>query len=174
MRSPLSSQRHNLSKFYSSVRTPNADRRVTSILALPLVARVMPPKRTVILRQDSPSFADPGFFSVLETTNGHASGLAASRVGGPRSHWPRPCARCLRQTSIRVGAHLCPCGQQAEAPQSVFAHWRSAEAWYRDDPSVPRLPLGKPVYIFGRPDQSSTRRYRRFPCSLYCPPVAVC
>ena len=61
MRSPLSSQRHNLSKFYSSVRTPNADRRVTSILALPLVARVMPPKRTVILRQDSPSFADPGF-----------------------------------------------------------------------------------------------------------------
>ena len=60
MRSPLSSQRHNLSKFYSSVRTPNADRRVTSILALPLVARVMPPKRTVILRQDSPSFAAPG------------------------------------------------------------------------------------------------------------------
>jgi len=88
-------------------------------------------------------------------------------VSGPASRWPRPCARCLRRTSIRVGSRLCPCGQQAEAPQSVFAHWRSAEAWYRDDPSVPRLPLGKPVFTFGRPDQSSTRRYRRFICSLY-------
>jgi hypothetical protein len=69
------------------------------------------------------------------------------QVSGPRSLWPRPCVRCLRQTSIRVGAHLCLFGQQAEAPQSVFAHWRSAEAWYRDDPSVTRLPLGKPVYV---------------------------
>ena len=164
MRSPLSSQRHNLSKFYSSVRTPNADRRVTSILALPLVARVMPPKRTVILRQDSAVFRCPRLVACShETTNGTLPDWRLQE-SGPRSHWPRPCARCLRQTSIRVGAHLCPCGQQAEAPQSVFAHWRSAEAWYRDDPSVPRLPLGKPVYIFGRPDQSSTRRYRRFPC----------
>lgn len=27
---------------------------------------------------------------------------------------------------------------ETEAPDSVFAHWRSVEAWYRDDPSLLR------------------------------------
>jgi hypothetical protein len=48
-----------------------------------------------------------------ETTNCHASDWRL-RVSGPAPRWPRPCARCLRQTSIRVGSRLCPCGQQAE------------------------------------------------------------
>src|SRR5260370_41038570 len=52
------------------------------ICALPLVARVRPPKRTVILGQDSPPFADSGWLCLLrETTNCRASRLAASRVG---------------------------------------------------------------------------------------------
>lgn len=40
--------------------------------------------------------------------------------------------RCRRRPSIRVDA------LGAEAPESVFAHWRSVEAWYRDDPSLLR------------------------------------
>jgi hypothetical protein len=54
-------------------------------------------------------------------------------------------------------------GRQAEAPESVFAHWRSVEAWYRDDPSLLRWRLRthqEPTS--DRPDQSSTRRNRRF------------
>ena len=55
------------------------------------------------------------------------------------------CDACDRL--LYVSAHSsAQCGQQAEAPQSVFAHWRSAEAWYRDDPSVTRRPFGKPVF----------------------------
>jgi hypothetical protein len=50
--------------------------------------------------------------------------------------------RCRRLPSIRVGL-------RAEAPESVFAHWRSVEAWYRDDPSLlrrrKRLPGRMPV-----------------------------
>jgi hypothetical protein len=49
----------------------------------------------------------------------------------------------------------------AEAPESVFAHWRSVEAWYRDDPSLLRWRLRPPGTGSGRPDQSSTRRNRR-------------
>ena len=49
----------------------------------------------------------------------------------------------------------------AEAPESVFAHWRSVEAWYRDDPSLLRWRLRPPGTSSGRPDQSSTRRNRR-------------
>ena len=40
---------------------------------------------------------------------------------------------------LYVSAHISPLeAEQAKTPQSVFAHWRSAEAWYRDDPSDPR------------------------------------
>lgn len=40
-----------------------------------------------------------------------------------------------RLPSIRVGLIY------AEAPESVFAHWRSVEAWYRNDPSLRRWRL---------------------------------
>ncbi len=107
----------------------------------------MPPKRTVTLGQDSPPFADSDFlFLSRETTNRHASGLAASSVGAALALAQACGDACDRL--LYVSAHIsAQCGQQAEAPQSVFAHWRSAEAWYRDDPSVTRRPLGQPVYV---------------------------
>ena len=122
----------------------------------------MPPKRTVTLGQDSPPFADSDFlFLSRETTNRHASGLAASSVGAALALAQACGDACDRL--LYVSAHIsAQCGQQAEAPQSVFAHWRSAEAWYRDDPSVTRRPRGQTRLRFDRPDQSSTRRYRRF------------
>src|SRR5258707_9888021 len=65
---------------------------------------------------------------------------ARARIGPGR-------ARDACDRLLYVSAHIsAPEGQQAEAPQSVFAHWRSAEAWYRDDPSVTRRPFGKPVF----------------------------
>src|SRR6266446_6356313 len=72
---------------------------------------------------------------------------------------------------LYVSAHIAaPEGQHAEAPQSVFAHWRSAEAWYRDDPSVPRLPLGKPVSTFSAARTSPRRDVTVVSlCSLYLP-----
>ena len=99
-------------RFTPFARTTDADRQRSLfwISPLPLVAGVMPPKRTVTVRQDSPLLLTRARCFSLETTNCHASGLAASKSRGSRSHWPRPCARCLRQTSIRVGAHLCPRG----------------------------------------------------------------
>ena len=46
---------------------------------------------------------------------------------------------------LYVSAHVSPlAAEQAETPQSVFAHWRSAEAWYRDAPSDPRRPCSQP------------------------------
>src|SRR5437868_231211 len=68
--------------FYSSGTYPGRrpQKGQFSIWLLPLVARVMPPKRTVTMRQDSPCLAGSLLLS-QETTNGRASGLAASRVG---------------------------------------------------------------------------------------------
>jgi hypothetical protein len=53
-----------------------------------------------------------------------------------------------RRPSIRVGL-------RAEAPESVFAHWRSVEAWYRDDPSLLRWRL------------AHTRNYVRSPGPVF-------
>jgi hypothetical protein len=159
MKGPLSSPSSELLRF--SLRRVLRTLTVAKVFApatLPLVARVMPPKRTRMLRQNLPSFA---------LRNRRTSTSLDWRLPPSRLHAPdRAGVRCLRQTSIRVGTRLCPCEQQAEAPQAVFAHGRSAEAWYRDDPSVTRPPRGKPVSVFDRPDQSSTRRCRRSPCSL--------
>jgi len=176
MRSPLSSPSYNLFSFCFVVRTPNADcqRGLFCIGALPLVARVMPPKRTVTVRQDSPLLLTRARCFSLETTNRRASGLAASKVGARVRIGPG-LARDACDRLLYVSAHIsAPEGQQAEAPQSVFAHWRSAEAWYRDDPSVTRLPLGKPVYVSIA--RTSPRRDVTVVSlvSLSCPPLPVC
>ena len=64
---------------------------------------------------------------------------ARARIGPGR-------ARDACDRLLYVSAHIsAPEGQQAEAPQSVFAHWRSAEAWYRDDPSDTRRSHDPPV-----------------------------
>jgi len=117
---------------------------------------------------------------VLETTNGHASGLAASRVGGPRSHWPRPCARCLRQTSIRVGAHLCPRGTAGRSTTICIRPLAIRRSLVPGRPFCPAAASRQARLYIGRPDQSSTRRYRRFtlfalpalllPCAKLCLP----
>ena len=119
----------------------HSERRVPTkviVLSCPLWSpESMPPKRTsafghtMLVRRETPGC--------------HASDWRL-HLSRPGSHRRKPCVRCRRQPSIRVGSRL-PLGKQAEAPQSVFAHWRSAEAWYRDDPSVPRRPLGQPGYI---------------------------
>jgi len=95
MRTPLSSPSCCFLLFYSIIRTPNADRqnRRSFMLALPLVAGVMPPKRTSTLRQVSPLVIDSALvFRSLETTNAALPDWRL-RESGPRSHGPRPCAR---------------------------------------------------------------------------------
>ena len=78
-----------------------------------------------------------------ETTYRRASRLAASirsRSTPAMAHGP-PAMAC--DDLLYVSAHISPlAAEQAETPQSVFAHWRSAEAWYRDDPSLLRWPCG--------------------------------
>ena len=81
--------------------------------------------------------------------------FVALQTGGFTCGTPARLRRCRRRPSIRVGP-------LADAPESVFAHWRSVEAWYRDGPSLLRRRLRTPGTTSGRPDQSSTRRNRRF------------
>jgi hypothetical protein len=66
-----------------------------------------------------------GTFFVALPTGGFTAGTPA-RYGDGR-----------RRPSI-------PVGLLAEAPESVFAHWRSVEAWYRDGPSLLRWRLRTP------------------------------
>jgi hypothetical protein len=163
MRSPLSSQSNSFLDFAPlyALRTPTGESGY--FRTLPLVARVMPPKRTVTLGQDSPSFSDL-LVSVLRKRLTATLPDWRLREPRPRSHWPRPCVRCLRQTSIRVGSRLCPMRtagrstticirplaiRRSLVPGRPFCHAAaSRQARLRND----------------RPDQSSTRRYRRFTC----------
>jgi hypothetical protein len=176
MKSPLSSPSHIFFRLYSCVRTPNTDRGSPILMGRSLWSpEVMPPKRTGMVRLDSPLFADPCLWvRSQETTNGRASGLAASRVGARTGIGPGR-ARDAGDRLLYVSAHVSAlAGQQAEAPQAVFAHWRSAEAWYRDDPSVPRRPRGTPACISIA--RTSPRRDVPVvaPVSLYRPPVPGC
>jgi hypothetical protein len=172
MRSLLSSLSYTFFLFPSlyAPRTQNA----FFLFCAPFGRRSHASKTHRHARQDSPPFADRFFVSVpgIDVT---ATLLDwRLQLSGPRSHWPRPaCDACDRL--LYVSAHSsAQCGQQAEAPQAVFAHWRSAEAWYRDDPSVTRLPRGKPVYV-SIARTSPRRDVTVVPLvSLYCPPVAMC
>ena len=176
MRSPLSRPSYNFSPFYHTVRTASADLRRAFFSSVPSLwspesCLQNAPPRSGTTRPTSPLRTHCSL--LCETTLRHASGLAASRVGAARA-WPWPGRRCRRQTSIRVGTRVSTGVEQAEAPQAVFAHWRSAEAWYRDDPSVPRWPHGLPVYVTIA--RTSPRRDVAVvsPVSLACPPGAVC
>jgi hypothetical protein len=80
--------------------------------------------------------------------------FVALQTGGFTVGTPARLGDGRRRPSIRVGL-------LAETPESVFAHWRSVEAWYRDGPSLLRWRLRTPGTTSGRPDQSSTRRNRR-------------
>jgi hypothetical protein len=93
---------------------------------------------------------------------------------GPRSHWPRPCARCLRQTSIRVGAHLCPRGTAGRSTTICIRPLAIRRSLVPGRPFCHAAAFRQARVYFGRPDQSSTRRYRRFTLFRFpCPPVAV-
>jgi hypothetical protein len=176
MRSPLSRPSYDFSPFCLSVRTLSADLRKAvfspgpSLWSPESCLQNVPPRAGTTRPISLPRTR----YSLLrETTLRDASGLAASRVGAALA-WPWPGRRCLRQTSIRVGARLSAGAEQAEAPQAAFAHWRSTEAWYRDDPSVTRRPLGPPVYVTIA--RTSPRRDVAVvpPVSLACPPTAAC
>jgi hypothetical protein len=80
--------------------------------------------------------------------------FVALQTGGFTVGTPARSGDGRRLPSIRVGL-------PADAPESVFAHWRSVEAWYRDGPSLLRWRLRTPGTTSGRPDQSTTRRNRR-------------
>ena len=131
----------------------------------------MPPKRTSMRRQDSPAFADP---ASQETTNGHASGLAASKSRGSRSRWPRPCARCLRQTSIRVGTQLCPMRTAGRSTIICIRPLAIRRSLVPGRPFCHAAPFRQARVYFGRPDQSSTRRYRRFTCFAFPVLLLLC
>src|SRR5271165_1374466 len=145
----------------------------------------MPPKRTSTPAEVLPlsknvwrqSLAHSAVVIYLdETTNARAAGLAAPMTSRPTLATTQGPPAMACDYLLYVSAHVSPHDkEQAEAPQSVFAHWRSAEAWYRDDPSDPRRPCGPPRFGLGRPDQSSTRRCRRLTSvSCDCPPGPVC
>ena len=114
----------------------------------------MPPKRTVSLgglfllrRKRLATMPGPGVSRVVrgETSNGRASRLAASIRSRPALTTTQGSPAMACDYLLYVSAQVSPPGdEQAEAPQSVFAHWRSAEAWYRDDLSDTRWPCGLP------------------------------
>ncbi len=105
----------------------------------------MPPKRTVTLRQDSPSFGDPAssfsrrkrLTATLPDWRLQSVGARVALAQAVRA-MPATDFYTCRLTSL-------PMRTAGRTPQSVFAHWRSAEAWYRDDPSVTRRRVSTPV-----------------------------
>ena len=110
-----------------------------------------------------------------ETTNCHASGLAASRVGGPRSHWPRPCARCLRQTSIRVGAHLCPRGTAGRSTTICIRPLAIRRSLVPGRPFCPAAASRQARLYIRPPGPVLDATLPSFHLVRFtCPPVAVC
>ena len=102
---------------------------------------VTPPRDTAAVRSDGLAASLAGLESAAADCRDHLLSVSAT---GPRV-----------------------LAERAEAPESVFACWRSAEAW----PGTTRLtngPLdyrGQPGKYSGRPDQSSTRRETSSPLS---------
>jgi len=164
MRSPLSSPSHNLFWFYSSVRTPNADRRKGFYFGAPFGRRSHASKTHPHHQARLAIFRGPRLFvSVSETTNCHASGLAASKVGGSRRFGPG--LRAMPATDF----YTCRLTSLPNADSRPKHH-----NLYSPTGDPPKPGTGRPFchaaafrqarVRFGRPDQSSTRRYRRFTC----------
>jgi hypothetical protein len=107
----------------------------------------MPPKRTLTIRQDSPSFADPGFLFLCQKRLTATLPDWRLRKSGARVALAQACARCLRQTSIRVGSRLCPMRTAGRSTTICIRPLAIRRSLVPDDPSVTRRPFGKPVYV---------------------------
>jgi hypothetical protein len=129
----------------------------------------MPPKRTSMPGQDSPLRADLGsFVRFWETTNCHASGLAASRVGAALAvaqamrAMPATDFYTCRLTSLPsrgAGRSTIICIRPLAIRRSLVP----------ERPFWPAAALRPTRVNFGRPDQSSARRCRRFTCFVRLP-----
>jgi hypothetical protein len=83
------------------------------------------------------------------------------------THRPRPSVRCLRQPSIRVGAHLCPKRTAGRNTTICIRPLAIRRSLVPGRPFCPAAASRQARVNCDRPDQSSTRRYRRCPCSLW-------
>jgi hypothetical protein len=74
------------------------------------------------------------------------------------------CVRCLRQTSIRVGSRLCPMRTAGRSTTICIRPLAIRRSLVPGRPFCHAAASRQARLRFDRPDQSSTRRYRRFTC----------
>ena len=136
---------------------------------LPLVAGVMPPKRTGTLGQDSPLCPDSDLLCTSQqTTPRHASGLAASGVAAVLAlaqavpAMPATDLYTCRRTSVPLRT----AGRSTTIDIRPLAIRRSLVP---GRPFCPAAAAQHARVCFDRPDQSSTRRSRHCACFAVLP-----